>query len=112
MPAVTARVDWISNEAGGRSTPPSVGLRPTVRWQRFVAESQETAWDGEIVRLSSASDRHSLVELRFRDEATLKPEWLVSGEGVELLDGPRVIAVGVVQDSSIWESASAHTTTT
>ena len=100
---ITARVDWISAAAGGRAHPPFCGLRPMVRWQRHVGESQESAWDGEICRLAPPEDDYRLVQLRFVEKATINPDWLAVGELIELLDGARVIAVGVIEQDAAWD---------
>jgi len=96
-------VDWISAAAGGRAHPPVCGLRPTVRWQRHVGEWLESAWDGEISRLAPPEDHYQLVQLRFVENATINPDWLAVGELIELLDGARVIAVGVIERAAAWD---------
>jgi hypothetical protein len=74
-----------------------------VRWQRHVGEWQESAWDGEICRLAPPEADYQLVQLRFVEKATIKPDWLAVGELIELLDGPRVIAVGVIEPAAAWD---------
>ena len=91
-------VEWIRADCGGRRLPPTVGLRPTVRWQRHVAEWLSGAWDAEIVEIAPLStERVGEAVLRFSDGAEISPEWTRAGELIELLDGPRVIGVGVLR---------------
>lgn len=89
---------WIPPKFGGWERDPIVGIRPQIRWQQFISESIELSRSAQIVFLEY--DRASRT-----GRAKLKPitpeiplPWLQPGALVELLDGYRVIAVGVIVD--------------
>lgn len=92
---LVATVVWIKSECGGRSTEPVVGLRPTIRFQRYVEDWMKTAWDVEIIDLDIDTNTWSgLAKMKFTMNASPRKEWLKDGELIELLDAYRVIAVG------------------
>ena len=94
---LVADIDWIRKKCGGRSGLPIVGLRPMIRWQRYIKEWLSAAWDVEIMELHVESGtRHGTVKLRFSEKATIAESWLQAGELIELLDGYRVIGVGAI----------------
>jgi hypothetical protein len=89
---------WIKSDFGGRPFEPVVGLRPIIRFQRYVADWFLEAWDVEIVGLDIDPDNWSgLTKIRFARNITPKKEWLKEGELIELLDAYRVIAVGKIE---------------
>jgi hypothetical protein len=74
-----------------------VGLRPTVRWQRYVKDWLAQAHDAEIVELVPSPDgKTGSVTVRFSGRTALDEKYLRIGEGVELLDAFKVIAVGKI----------------
>lgn len=88
---------WIPVECGGRSTPPNIGLRPTIRFQRNAEKWTKIAWDVQIAALELISQSGVwTVELRFSEDASLDMECIKTGELIELLDAYRVIGVGKV----------------
>ena len=94
MNTIEAKVLWIGEAHGGRKSPPFIGMRPTIRWQRDVGTWCTSAWDVQVVDLRE--DGH--VKLAISPDAIVPENLDVPGEGIELLDGHRVIAVGIVQD--------------
>ena len=88
---------WIPRELGGHRSEPYLGMRPTVRWQRYLREYLERARDVECtsVAFDQATNRGSAT-LRLISEDPVPTEWLREGSLIELLDGYRVIAVGRV----------------
>lgn len=94
---ITAAVMWIKSEYGGRSIEPLVGLRPSIRFQRYVEDWIKTAWDVEILELDITKDNWSgFAKMKFLRNSSPKREWLKDGELFELLDAYRVIAVGKI----------------
>jgi hypothetical protein len=94
---IVAAIVWIKTEYGGRSMEPVVGLRPTIRFQRYVEDWMKTAWDVEIIDLDiNANTWSGTVKIKFTRNASPKKEWLKDGELIELLDAYRVIAVGKI----------------
>jgi hypothetical protein len=94
---LVASVVWIKSDFGGRSNKPVVGLRPTIRFQRYVADWISTAWDVEIIDIDIDQNTWSgKVKMRFTRNLSPKQEWLNNDELIELLDGYRVIAVGKI----------------
>lgn len=96
---ITAQVQWLRPEVGGREHDPFVGLRPTIRFQRAVGDWLDGGRDTEIISLDfDPSTRFSTISLRFanpefENEAKTRKH-LVENELVELLDSYRVIGVG------------------
>lgn len=73
-------------------------MRPTIRWQKRVEEWLTRTRDVECLSLEfDASLNQGLAQLRMTGEDELPEEYLAAGSLVELLDGQRVIAVGVVE---------------
>ncbi len=94
---IVVAIMWIKTEYGGRSMEPVVGLRPTIRFQRYVEDWIKTAWDVEIIDLDINADTWSgTAKMKFTKNILPKKEWLKDGELVELLDAYRVIAVGKI----------------
>jgi len=101
MLTINADVIWIKPEYGGRSKAPVVGLRPTIRFQRYIADWMEIAWDVEIIDLDIDENTWTgSVILKFIRNVKPKTEWLKEGELIELLDAYRVIAVGKISNTS------------
>ncbi len=97
MLILEAAVVWIKPEFGGRSIKPLIGLRPIIRFQKYISEWLSTAWDVEIIDLDIDNDDWSgKVKMKFSGNATPKKEWLKKGELIELLDAYRVIAIGKI----------------
>lgn len=86
---------WIPRELGGHRSEPWLGMRPTVRWQRYLREHLERARDVECTRMAfnQASNRGSAT-LRLISDDPVPTEWLREDNLIELLDGYTVIAVG------------------
>ncbi len=94
---IVATVVWIKSKYGGRSMGPVVGLKPTIRFQRYIEDWMKAAWDVEIIDLDVDTNTWSgLAKMKFTRNATPKKEWLKDGELIELLDAYRVIAVGKI----------------
>jgi len=86
---------WVPQALGGHRSAPFPGLRPTIRWQRYLREHLERSRDAECttVAFDPATMRGSAT-LRMVSDDPLPAEWLEVGSLIELLDGYRVIAVG------------------
>jgi hypothetical protein len=86
---------WIPHALGGHRAAPYVGMRPTIRWQRYLQEHLERSRDVECTRITfdPASQRGSAT-VRLISDDPMPPEWLHEGNLIELLDGYKVIAVG------------------
>jgi hypothetical protein len=86
---------WIPHELGGHRAAPWQGMRPTIRWQRYLREHLDLARDVECTSVSfdQTSSRGSAA-FRFNANELVPREWLSEGSLIELLDGYRVIAVG------------------
>lgn len=96
MTVLRMRFLWIPRELGGHRSNPWVGMRPTIRWQELTREWLERAIDGECVDLWFDHSRHiGEAALRLR-VADLPEERFAEGTRIELLDGTRVIAVGLI----------------
>lgn len=93
-------VDWIHYECGGRQSPAVIGLRPTIRFQKFIRESLEGGWDVEILDLEHKVDENvssgQAVRLRLNKRESPYVRFLEEGQLFELLDGYRVIGVGKI----------------
>jgi hypothetical protein len=85
---------WIPPHLGGHSADPYVGMRPTVRWQRYLREHLERARDAECksILFDEATRRGSATIGLISDDPE-PTDWLREGNLIEFLDGYRVIAV-------------------
>lgn len=100
MKRIEVEFIWIPRQFGGCDRPPTPGLRPGIRWQRGLRESLE--YHRSVIMESVRYDA-----TRLTGSAVLRPytleipeQWLEPGQAIELLDGVRVIAVGVIKGSS------------
>jgi len=94
---LTSTIIWIPSECGGRSHPPVLGLRPTIRFQRNVEAWSKVAWDVEIIRIGASQVAGiGNVDLRFSKGASPDIKVVKPGELIELLDAYRVIGVGKI----------------
>jgi hypothetical protein len=96
--SLAVRINWVTEEFGGRKHAAFNGMRPNVRWQRHVDEWLNGSWDAEIVGLDEGCQTTDAV-LQFSDEAEVPADLEIPGELFELLDGYRVIGVGRVTGS-------------
>lgn len=85
---------WVPHDLGGHRTEPYVGMRPRIRWQRYLREDLERSRDVECIKLVyDATTRRAVATFRLvSDDAP--SEWLQAGNLIELLDGYKVIAIG------------------
>lgn len=94
---IVARMQWILRECGGVSYTPAVGLRPQIRWLRYIEASRTITRDANIVRIDPTSDgRRVIVEMELSSNVPMEDAWLVDGHEIELLEGHRVIGVGKI----------------
>jgi hypothetical protein len=86
---------WIPQALGGHRADPYVGMRPTIRWQRYLREHLENSRDVECssVTFDSSTMRGASTICLVSDDP-VPTEWLREGTLIELLDGYKVIAVG------------------
>ena len=52
----TISFTWIPEKLGGHNADPWVGMRVTIRWQRYLDEFMKRAWDVECRELDYDSD--------------------------------------------------------
>jgi hypothetical protein len=92
-----AQIQWIKPESGGRKKPPDgPSYSAVARFARQGSDWTKNAWS-LVLEFVSAPDAelHQLARVRFL--ATEGPTaWLVVGEKFELLEGPRVVATGII----------------
>lgn len=92
---VLSVLNWIKAEFGGRNFPPTVGLRPMIRFQRDIQGWLVTAWDVEVIELAiDPTTWCGSATLQFFKGASPDMQYVKQGEPIELLDGTCVIAVG------------------
>jgi hypothetical protein len=86
---------WIPHKLGGHRGDPYLGMRATIRWQRYIREYVEHSRDVECTSLAldRVSGLHSAT-LRLVSPDPAPAEWVLEHNLIELLDGYRVIAVG------------------
>ncbi len=102
MLILEATIVWIKSEYGGRIKAPFVGLRPVIRFQRYIEEWLQTAWDVEIVDLDIDNVTWSgKVKMKLLKRNVKNKQWVKEEELFELLDSYRVIAVGKII-RSVW----------
>ncbi|RMF58485.1 MAG: hypothetical protein D6746_09690 [Bacteroidetes bacterium] len=99
MPAeIVVKFSWIPAECGGHRADPWPGMRPTIRWQRYVEAWLERIRDAQCEELEfDGSTRIGLARMQLMSDDPLPSKMLQPGELVELLDGSRVIAVGKIE---------------
>lgn len=86
---------WIPRALGGHRSEPYIGMRPGIRWQRYIREHLERSRDIECTKVTF--DRDSMrgsATVRTVSDDPIPTEWLREGELVELVDGYKVLAVG------------------
>ncbi len=97
MKTITVAVTWIKAEFGGRSHLPFIGMRPIIRFQRYIDEWLSIASDVEIKELEIDETTWSgITKLQFSSRIPDNLNGLKEGELIELLDAYRVIAVGKI----------------
>lgn len=86
---------WVPNYLGGHSAGPYEGMRTTIRWQKYLSEFLQCAWDvqWETFSFDPESLQGSAI-CEFKTEEPLPEEWLKDGEFIELLSGFHVLAIG------------------
>ena len=96
-PTISAVVQWIDPAVGGRHSPAFEGYRLTIRWQRHLKEFLAGAFGVQIVHLCVPTDgRPGGITFRYLVGTDPNPEWTMAGELFELLEGDRVVGVGMV----------------
>jgi hypothetical protein len=86
---------WVPHALGGHRAEPYVGMRPTIRWQRYLHEHLERSRDVECTRITfDPGCQRGSATVRLISDDPVPPEWLREGNLIELLDGYKVIAVG------------------
>lgn len=100
----TAKIIWISPVHGGRKSPPFIGYRPTIRFQRHVEDWLKGASDVEIMSFANSDDTSdkSEVGLKFINYSACD-KFVIEGELIELLEGYRVIGVGKIAKKGLRE---------
>jgi hypothetical protein len=98
-PSVSTELDieclWVPKELGGSPAEPYAGMRPTIRWQRYLREHLERPREAEYVSVMYDPDTmRGSATVRIASEVLLPAEWLRDGCLIELLEGHEVIAVG------------------
>jgi hypothetical protein len=86
---------WVPQDLGGHRSAPYLGMRPTIRWQRYLREHLERLRDVECTRLTfDSGTMRGTTTLRLISDDAVPTAWLHEGSLIELLDGYRVVAVG------------------
>lgn len=86
---------WIPAEFGGHRSAPYLGMRPMIRWERFLKEHLDRSRDVECTRIDfDHGTQRGKASLRLVSDDPVPIEWLYEGNLIELLDGFRVIAIG------------------
>ncbi len=102
---IVANIKWIGPDYGGRSRLPVIGLRPIIRFQRYIDEWVSSAWDVEIIDLEIDENAWSgITKLRLSKNAPANLNGLKEGELIELLDSYRVIGIGKIVDVETIET--------
>lgn len=94
---------WVPPSFGGRFTEAHTGLRLGIRWQRHVYDGQDNYRDVEFVRVTvdpSTRQGPALVNL----VSKVPSDWLQHGELVEILEGFKVVAIGILSDQLSYEN--------
>jgi hypothetical protein len=97
--AFTLNFLWIPPDLGGHKAGPWSGMRPQIRWQRYVAEYLKGARDVQcsILDFDPATSR-GRAHCTFSSPDPVPADWLRDGELVELLSAHRVLAVGRIEN--------------
>ncbi len=86
---------WIPRKFGGHLIEPYLGMRTTIRWQRYINEylqcSRSIQW--QFIDFDSRSQQGQAI-CCFASDDFLPETWFEEGELIEILDGYRVIAIG------------------
>lgn len=86
---------WVPHEIGGHRGDPFVGMRLTIRWQRYLEEHLKLSRDVECLSLDyDLERRHGVGVFKLNANNPVPKEWMLSGELVEFVNGFRVLAVG------------------
>lgn len=95
---------WVPRELGGHSSELQVGQRPRLRWQRHAHEIEGTR-GVQCTRVThdAATGRGSATFRQIAHEA-VPAHWMIERTPIELLDGTRVIAVGVIREIRVVET--------
>lgn len=92
-----ARIQWLNSAEGGRQQPPSGPTYTTVaRFERQGDQWTNDAWSLVLDFMGSPDDRlcHQ-AKVRFLAESG-PSGWLEKGSRFELMEGPRVVARGLI----------------
>jgi hypothetical protein len=86
---------WIPSDLGGHSGAPYSGMRCEIRWQQHLEDYLKCALDVEcqLIAFDHQTSRGRAICM-LSQRASPAAKWLQDGEQVELLNGPRVLAVG------------------
>jgi hypothetical protein len=86
---------WIPQELGWHRSHPYRGMRPKIRWQRYLREHLERSRDVECTSMAfDPVTMRGVATLRLTSDDSVPTSWLHEGGLIDLLDGYRVIAVG------------------
>jgi hypothetical protein len=91
-----ATIHWIPREYGGLLHPPYEGMRPTIRLQKHIEEWLQGAFSatlGSFLNTDNSFECKVIMNYLPDDKKSI----FKFGEQFELLDGYRVIGVGIVQ---------------
>lgn len=88
---------WIPSDLGGHNGAPYSGMRCQIRSQQYLEEYLKCALDVEckLIAFDDQTSRGRVICV-LSQRIAAAAEWLQDGEQVELLNGPRVLAVGKV----------------
>jgi hypothetical protein len=101
---ITANVQWVAPECGGKSMEYTAGSRFGIRWQNYVAEWLEVYRDIQLIKYKLIPGECYLVgEFVFYDsrKCPIDKNMLKKEESFELLDTCQVIGIGKIIDVHI-----------
>lgn len=91
---------WVPAEFGGRTNAPVPGLRPALRLQRDVGQWLVSTWSVYFVEVIGREPVGAFtISAAAPADAKFSSTLPLVGEFIELMDGPRVIAVGRIESA-------------
>jgi hypothetical protein len=91
---------WIPSSLGGHSGPPFEGMRTSIRWQKHLIENSQCMRDVQWSQIEfDVSNGHGTAICKLAPDTILPADWVREGELIELVNGYRVLAVGVICQS-------------
>lgn len=97
--SITFDFIWIPPNLGGHRGDPYEGMRTEIRWQRYISEFLKDARGIQWEEFKyNPVDGLGRAKARFTSSNPLPTEWLGEGAEIELLNGSKVLAIGVIRN--------------